>query len=155
MPILTKLEFSYIIDACKKITRSIKRSKRKHDCIISIGRGGMVIARLLSELLDVRDVYIYDISGYGIHGEKKCLGIPKKYVKNKHALIVDDVIQTGGTIHKVLQDLDYYADIAVIAVDKKFHKEYKDSPLNGNTLLYFNEKYDGDNEWIVFPWENI
>jgi hypoxanthine phosphoribosyltransferase len=156
MPSMTYLSFNTIVESCKKLSRKIKRSKIEYDCIVSIGRGGMVISRLLSELLDIRDVYIYDISGYGIHGNKKCLGINEDYIKDRSILLVDDVIQTGGTLSKVIVDLfneSLNADIAVYAVDKKYYKKFdkKSSIYN----IYFTEKYDGDNDWIVFPWESL
>lgn len=126
-----------------------KLSSKKYDAIICVGRGGMVPSRLMSEALDVRQIYFADAKAYNDDdtlGQFTCeLHMPKNV---GNVLIVDDCITTGTTLTNVKK-----------MVDKKLSKDstsdicvlFKNKNLDCDIIS--SVEYDANKTWLVFPWE--
>ena len=149
------VSYSDIVNHCKKLAETIKGDSIKYDCIISIGRGGMVPSRLISELLDIRDVQIFNIKAYT---EDKKLGkvstgsFDYKKLEGKNVLIVDDVYTTGTTIDTVTKLIFDNVEIICLTTVTVFENIQQ---LNNNRQPdIYSTVYNADSDWIVFPWED-
>ena len=98
----------------------------KFDTIYTVGRGGLVPARLMADRLNI-DTIIID---------------PKKIPKN--SLFVDDIFDTGKTYNAVAK---MASDITYVTL---YHRKTSKHPKN----LIFAKETEGD-EYIVFPWDRL
>lgn len=126
---------------------------KKFDAVVSIGRGGMIPARLLAEHLDIHTAYVVDAKAYTKDNKLGEIQISDVKFRDdiKSIILIDDVIFTGTTLD---------------AVFKNIVKNNKQIEYIANAFLYKNDKtryndmdyvysvlYDGDTKWLVFPWE--
>ena len=141
----------------------IKRLKdsdiEKYDLIISLGRGGMIPSRMLSDYIGVNKIKFLDVHKYSQY-ETNSSGIlcidsnfDWKSLENKNILLVDDVYDTGETIHSISEMILSEVSECLIASAVLY--------CNINKLLdtsdcptYHSGSYNPENTWIVFPWEN-
>lgn len=146
------LTWSMVESGCKTIAQSINAlcefQGLKYDCIISIGRGGMVPARILSEYLNIETVYLLNYKSYSGTTSSTAKSEPlNKNIHGKSILLVDDCMATGKTYTNVLAELASYeckiCSLACLYTNKNLQ----------NKPTYFHKEYDADTEWIVFPWE--
>lgn len=120
--------------------------------IITIARGGLVIATLLSHKIGIKDVFVLNTSSY--QGTKK-LNSPRisfkfsraleSYLKDKVVVIVDDISDSGETL----------------AIVESYVKKLKPKVVKTATL-HFKEKLSKfkpsfycktTEKWVVYPWE--
>jgi xanthine phosphoribosyltransferase len=130
--VIEKLYYSYddCIKDCKSLIPRIKIYNP--DAIIAIARGGMTLAQLISEAINLRDIYTINSISYDEEQkfqEVEIFNIPD--IKNKKTiLIVDDIIDSGETMNEVIKifkqkypNIDikclsiFYKDTAVIKPD--------------------------------------
>lgn len=129
-----------------------KKIDNKIDTIICINRGGLVIGRLLSDILNaplgVISAKCYGIGDCNANAEAVFQPIISLIGPvGKRVLLVDDLVDTGRTMKKLLKFMqDSYPDskirTAVLLKDK-------DCPIVPD---YFVELKD-EEDWIVFPYE--
>jgi len=145
------LTWKDIEDKISIITSQIRSSGNKIDCIIAIGRGGMVPARLLADSMNIHTLYMYPVKLYEdnkMHKSEKGISLEsfKHDIEGKNCLLVDDIYDTGETIITTINELVY----------NKFKS------LKIATLMSFETKLDYCGEllnstiekrWYVFPWE--
>ena len=131
---------------CEALAKKVR--KYKPDVLIGISRGGLVPVRLLSDILDNRDVAIMKIEFYKSMG--KTGAFPKitqpltVSLKGKRVLIVDDVADTG---HSLMVAADY--------VKKRGAKQSKIATLHFKPTSAFRPDFflESTDAWIVYPWE--
>lgn len=138
-----------ICQLCKELVKKIKANGYKVDVIVAIARGGWVPARILADLLEVKELYSVKTEHWGmvatITGEAKITQPLNVKLEGKNVLIVDDVADTGETIKLVKEHvksmLAKEIKIAVIDYKKtsKFIPDYYASEMEGW-------------KWIVYPW---
>lgn len=117
------VDWNYIDNACKELANRIKNDNITFDYIYGIPRGGLVIAVIMSHLLDIdilQECYI---------------------ITNEHILFVDDISDTGTTLEK-------YSNTE-IANDAKFLTIHKSTNSKFIPDYYFEET----DSWIIYPWE--
>lgn len=127
---------------------SAKVAGYEPDVLVGISRGGLVPVRLLSDLLDNRNVAVMKIEFYKGIGETK--GFPTitqpltADVKGKKVLIVDDVADTGRSL---LVASDY--------VKRQGAKEVRIATLHFKPTSLFRPDYfiKTTDAWIIYPWE--
>lgn len=150
---MNKLYLSYadILDSIDFISNQIKESSFAPDLLISIGRGGMIPTRLLSDKLNVSNVNYISVKLYNGIGTKMnnlvfesfpSSDIIKKY---QNILIIDDLVDSGITLNTIL-NLSIFKDknIKTATILVKYKSEI--------TPDYFKEILN-NNQWVVFPWE--
>lgn len=140
-----KLDFEDIYKICLKLSDEIKKNNENFDVIIGISRGGIIPARILADMLGVKEIYI--ISSKYYKGIEKRIRKPLvevnfnlKKLKNKNILIVDDVADTGITLSTIIKETNLKAK--TLTLYKKPRSKFEPD--------YY---YDITTEWIVFPWE--
>jgi hypoxanthine phosphoribosyltransferase len=89
-------------DIEKDVTKLAKQISPRPTAIIGIARGGVVIARLLSDLLDMQKIRFFGLRFYkSVDKREKKIEIYqrlKENLKKDDVLLVDDVADTGKSI---------------------------------------------------------
>lgn len=145
-----KVSWTDVIEAFQDVAHQLKDNH--FDCIVCIGRGGMIPARLMSEYLNIRDIHFIPTRYVGDGDNKKVTIRDEHYdfshMEEKSILVVDEIYTTGKSISAIY---NYIFDNA---------NEVKIT----NCVGWLNEKsprkpdvwsklYNGETQWIVFPWE--
>lgn len=139
--------WSTIQETINKLAKCVFASFRP-DVIVAIAKGGLIPARILSDLLGVDEIGVIEAKFYmGIDYRRdkpfiKSIAIPP--IKNKRVLVVDDVSDTGRTLQLVTDTLALHAPQALKSLTLYV------KPWSTYTPDYF---YAVTDEWIVFPWE--
>lgn len=118
--------------------------------IVTMARGGLVPACILSQLLDIKKIKIVSIQHY--KGTKKVKAgpkilanfIPPVSIKSK-ILLIDDVVDTGKTMKMALEILKEWGNEVITASLHFKPKQSKDFKPD----FWANET----EAWIVYPWE--
>jgi len=134
---------------CVDIHRKMKRKRIKPDIIVGVSRGGLIPARILSGLLNNKNLSTMRVTFYSRPGiTKKRPRIAEDLstdINGKVVLIADDVIETGKTLRLTKNYLmSRGAKKAYIAVLLK--KDRK-------TLIKPDFYSRTTGKWIVYPWE--
>jgi uncharacterized protein len=122
--------------------------KPKFEVIIGVSRGGLVLARLMSDLLEIDNVVIAKSEYYSGMGKKnRKPTITQKIQKNiagQNVLLVDDVADTGESLIEIKKHIQTkrpkYLAVATLYL-KPWSKGIPD---------YYASRTEA---WIIFPWE--
>ncbi len=151
-PYYHTLDWKTIDDLATSLALDIKYKNGLFDIVISVGRGGMVPARLLSEKLEIKKVLYFDIKSYTADNKQGAIDayptLPD--LSGKKVLAVDDCLFTGDTWKAVKKTLIdnfsvFGADLAVLYKNNQLKEQFDD--------CYSACLYNGAAEWLVFPWE--
>jgi hypothetical protein len=120
----------------------------KADIVVGVSRGGLVPARILTDLLETPELATIQISFYQNIAQstleptlKQTLTVP---IKGKKVLLVDDIADTGASL-KLAQTHLHQRD----ALETKTATLYlKPQSI---TIPDFYEKQTS--AWVVFPWD--
>ena len=120
--------------------------------LLGVAVGGAVPAALFSRQLENKNFFTISVTSYDSENQQRELFVrnrpEKKYLEGKNVLIVDDILDSGGTI---------------IAVKKLLEEEYNVKSIKVATVFLNTEHcrvrpdYWGieTTDWIVFPWEKV
>jgi len=126
----------------------ISASGYRPDMIVGIARGGWVVARVLSDLLEVNDLASVKISLYSGPEEKSKVPVIAQPIsespKGKRVLIADDVADSGESLMLARRHiLDQGArEIRISTIHLK--------PWSKVTPDYYVSTTES---WILYPWE--
>lgn len=141
-----KLSWNKINSMCKALAKKVE--KFKPDWIVGISRGGLVPARLLSDILDISKVSIIRIEFYKSIGQTADfpqITQPLQVdVKGKKVLLVDDVADTGRSM-VVAKEHVKRAGASEVKVAALHYK-----PKSMVLPDFYVAK---TNAWIIYPWE--
>ncbi|RLE65431.1 MAG: hypothetical protein DRJ38_03740 [Thermoprotei archaeon] len=148
--IMRKISWEEILDFINK-TSTILSSKEKIDVVLAIGSSGLVPAALIATKLKTTEFYSIKVERYNegkppkILYEEPIIRSPLNMDLNgKNVLIVDDLINTGKTITKILeivQKMKAKKIVTLVLVLKK------------GALFKPNYYYLEIDSCPVFPWE--
>lgn len=133
-----------------KLAAKLEAGKGDFDCIVGVSRGGLVLTRLISDLLEIQDVMITRSEYYtdvGKRRERPEITQPiHGKISGRRVLLLDDVADTGESLIEIVRYL----------------KSKKPKELTVATLYikpwskvlpdYFVSRTDA---WIIFPWERL
>jgi hypoxanthine phosphoribosyltransferase len=137
------------------VGRLVARLPRDYDLILSITRGGMVPACLISERLDLRNIVAAAVMFYteGTADPGSTLDEPvflefpaDPLLHGKRVLVIDDVWETGKTamsVRRRVREAGGRSEIAVLHY-KPGRSAFDERPE------YYAETTE---EWIVYPWD--
>lgn len=146
------------IENCVDILAN-KLNDKKFDAVVSIGRGGMIPARLLAEKFDIHNAYIIDAKAYGenvisFNAANNNINVKVSeinFASNIHnVLVVDDCIFTGATLAAVINKIKENKQIEHITNVFLYKNEHVQNIFNN---YLYAKSYDGNTTWLVFPWE--
>jgi len=136
--------YEMLVDQAEKI----RKSSYQPDIIVGVARGGLVPARILTDLLGVPEVATIQIEFYVdiAHTSPQPTlkqGLTKSVVAKK-ALLVDDISDTGQSLK-----------LAKRYLLEQGAKEAKIATLYAKTSTITTPDYleKQTENWIVFPWE--
>lgn len=116
------------------------------DKIIAISRGGLVVARILSDLL-AKPISHITIEAYKNLKQKKSVTItevPSTNFNNQSILIVDEIADSGRTLQRALS---YFKNFQVNKITTlALYIKSKTKPLPD----FWAKKIDA---WVIFPYE--
>lgn len=142
--IFTKLSWEDLAKDCFSLSRKIKETKI--DEIISISRGGMVVSRILSDLLDlpISHIAIESYADMKQQSEPIVTQISPREFKGERILLVDEVSDTGKTYKRALS---YLATLPITKV-------YTASPyIKPHTTVIPDFWVKSLDTWIIFPYD--
>jgi len=134
----------------ENVEEALRRDGYRPDTLVGVLRGGMIVADLLSDLLEVREVYVVGCKSYaGLSpGEVRLYhDLQLRELSGRYVLLVDDVADTGSTLETAVE---------------KILKPRKPHTIRTATLLrkpWSKAKPDytaaTTDAWIIFPWERM
>lgn len=135
----------------KELAEKIKESGYMPDAIVGLTRGGWIPARLVCDILMVKNLYAVKTEHWGLtatkDGTAKLAQPLAVDVKDKNVLVIDDITDTGQSLGLALKHI----------------KELKPANLKSGTLLhithsqvvpdyYVIEVPKEEWTWFIFPW---
>ncbi len=136
------------IDESLLLSQRIKKSGKKFDLIVAIARGGLTLAQLLSDSLQL-PIASFTVESYKDLKQEKLPHITHSLstsLHNKKILLVDDICDTGKTFVRGLEHLQELGaekqNITTASLYFKPHAEYKPD-------FYFGET----SAWVIYPYE--
>ncbi|HMD78748.1 MAG TPA: phosphoribosyltransferase family protein [Nitrososphaerales archaeon] len=136
-------EYGNLADA---LGEKVRATGKKFDLVVGIARGGIPVAMVVSDHLDVKIDFV-NVKSYDDIGKRtppRILSTLTEKIEGKKILLVDDLVDQGDTtafLKKYLTDMKP----AVIEIAVMFKK-----PWSKTEPDYYLEVV---NEWIVFPYE--
>lgn len=137
---------------CQNIYAQLEQDNFCPDLLIGVARGGLVpLAYLASEkLLNNRNTRTINVQSYSDEKKRATIQITSPFYTQdlqhiKSILVIDDLVDTGNTIHEILLMLKKDLPNATIKVATLFYK-----PKSIIKPDYFVAE---TKDWIVFPWE--
>jgi len=131
-----------------RLVKKIRNENFNPDILIGISRGGLVVTRILSDMMDNSNVAIIGVGFYkGINETDKEPIITQDLtidLTKKQVLLIDDVSDTGKSFDYTLNYLKSknLQKIKTVALHYKPHSIFKPD-------IFVNET----SKWIVYPWE--
>ena len=144
------LNWSLYGTAARELASMVANDGFVPDMILSIARGGLVVAGSLGYALDVKNLYVMNVEYYT--GIDERLDVPlilppaPDLVDQGQArvLIVDDVADTGHTLETVRQFCEgKVAEVRTAVIYEKSHSVVK--------CDYVWQRTDA---WVLFPWSS-
>jgi uncharacterized protein len=146
MPNFRYISWSEYGNLAEALAEKVRANGKKYDLVVGIARGGIPIAMVVSDHLNVKIDFI-NVKSYNDIGKRtapRILSTLTEGVAGKDILLVDDLVDQGDTMDFLTRYLD----------DQK--------PKSLETAVMFKKpwsKTDPDyfletvSEWIVFPFE--
>ena len=128
------------------LAEKVRSGGKRFDLVVGIARGGMPVAMVVSDHLDVRIDFINVKSYVGIaeRGTPKILSTLTGEIRGKNILIVDDLVDQGDTMQVVSEYLRGQGP-RLLEVAVLFKK-----PWSKMEPDYYLDVVD---RWVVFPFE--
>lgn len=158
MPPKTILTWSDIDIYVENIINSIESFKFTPDILVSVGRGGMIPTRMISDyFLKAEVIYVpyktYVVGGYTQtqHQPIISLSLLDDIIKGQNILLIDDISDSGSTLMRCQDMIHNYAKFRCC---NTHFKVYSSSLVTKKRWQPLFKGITLDNEnWIVFPWE--
>ncbi|MBS7620154.1 phosphoribosyltransferase [Candidatus Bathyarchaeota archaeon] len=135
----------------KTVAKKIRYSNYSPDLIVGLARGGWVLARVLCDLLRVKDLVSLKVEHWGVtatpNGKAKLKYSFQMDLKGKRILVVDDITDTGESMM-----------LAVEHVKTMNPSEVRTATLRHINGSKFTPDYFGDEitwRWVIFPWNYV
>ncbi|ABP51511.1 MULTISPECIES: phosphoribosyltransferase [Pyrobaculum] len=132
------------------LARKVEESGYVPDVVVAISRGGLVPARIISDVLGVDDVISIGVKYWGLahrRAEKPVLyhSIEPGVIRDRKTLVVDEVADTGHTLM-----------LAKNLLDLMGAREVKTAVLHLKTTSRFIPDYYAEKIeewiWLSYPW---
>ncbi|QGA53562.1 phosphoribosyltransferase [Sulfolobus sp. E5-1-F] len=137
-----------IEDAVFSIGEALVKSNYIPDVLVAVLTGGIVPAKLLSDLLDLKVIRYIDIKFYRSVGKTESKPVIRSVytdsLEGKKVLVVDDVADTGETLEAVSNVITMFNPAKVMTATlylKPWSKRFPD---------FYYKQID---KWIIFPWD--
>ncbi|MCX7881520.1 MAG: phosphoribosyltransferase family protein [Patescibacteria group bacterium] len=129
-----------------KLVKKIKAKKIVFDKLVAISRGGLVIARILSDLLNlpISNIVISSYKNMKQLKEPQIVEVSPSSFINENVLIVDEVSDSGKTFKRALS---YFKNLPTAGI-------YTASPYIKPKTAFIPDFWVKEiNGWIIFPYD--
>jgi uncharacterized protein len=146
MPNFRYISWSEYGNLAEALAEKIRATGRRYDLVVGIARGGIPVAMVVSDHLDVKIDFV-NVKSYNDIGKRappRILSTLTEAIAGKNILLVDDLVDQGDTMafmKKYLMDQKPKSLDTAVMFKKPWSKAEPD---------YFLETVS---EWIVFPFE--
>ncbi|HPX24583.1 MAG TPA: phosphoribosyltransferase family protein [Methanofastidiosum sp.] len=144
------LEWGKVDEAIWTMCDAIKRDY-DFDVIVGIARGGLIPAVRISHIFDDKRLLLIEAKYYkdiGVRDDKPkiTMHLKEEDISGKKILLVDDVLDTGGTLVAIKE---YIRGL--------FPKELRVAVIASKPISQVKPDYAVFNtdKWIIFPWEKM
>ncbi len=141
------LSWKEIINLVRKLSYNISE-KYEPNLIIGLLRGGIIVSRLLSDELRVKDMLSLGVKNYVNIGLKDRIEayqwVNEELLKGKRVLLVDDVCDSGETMRYC------FDKISKIPLESIRSATLHIKPWSKFKPDFYAQQVE---EWIVYPWE--
>ena len=144
------LSWADIEKLVENIEEELGRDGYRPDTLVGILRGGMIVADLLSDLLNIREVYVVGCKSYAelSAGEVRLYhDLLLKDLGGRDVLLVDDVADTGSTLETAVEKILKPRNPRTVRTATLLIKPWSKSKPD-----YTAASTDA---WVVFPWERM
>ncbi len=148
------IPWSTAIRHCYELAVKVAESSYEPQVIIAVSRGGLIPARIVSDVLGVYELYAIRSTLYmhgRIIGGKPLISahLPAELVEGKRVLVVDEVVDTGATMVSILGYLRKLnpLELRTAAI------HYKSSTSTYRPDYYVVELKEW--KWIYYPWSLV
>lgn len=140
----------------KTVLSQLKKRTPMINCIVTMSRGGLVPAVMLSHQLGIRSIIIIDANrteNDDVHAEKHEVRFSYhpnavRAVREKHVLLLDDIAGSGDTLHTAQKIVHRFHPASITTATLVVNLDnLKDRSLKPSVV---GKEVRG---WIVFPWE--
>jgi len=142
------MSWEHFYELAKEVGERIKASGYKPDIIVGLARGGWCLARVLCDLLGVKDLVSLKVEHWGItatpDGKAKLKYPFDLDLSGKRVLVVDDITDTGESMRisveyvKTLNPLEVRTATLRHIEGSKFEPDYYAEGITWR--------------WVIFPW---
>lgn len=131
-----------------RLAEVVVRSGYTPDVVVGVSRGGLIPARIVSDVVGVDDVYSIKASLWGVGGKVSddvLLHRVELPVGDKKVLVVDDVVDSGLTLTRVVEYVKLFkpVDVRTAVLHVKPSSKYLPD--------YYVSKLDVW-VWVIYPW---
>jgi hypothetical protein len=152
-PVFFNVSHERFLDEVETIGRLLDADRWRPDCLIGIGRGGLVPAVYLSHRTGLPLLTVDHSSGEHDFSDELLEKLAARIRAGARMLIVDDINDSGATINYLRAAIEAKIDaadrlrVAVLVhnVRSRARAEYHGSEIDR----------DVDKRWYVFPWEAV
>ena len=145
------VSWSEIEEWTTDVSKKMANAGFKPDVVIGLTRGGWVPARLLCDIMNIKDLYAVKTEHWGVtatrDGNAKLAQKLSGDVKGRRVLIMDDITDTGKSLSLAMEHV----------------RSFKPKSLRSGTLLhvthsliepnYYSVEVPAENwTWFIFPW---
>ncbi|MEM4482029.1 MAG: phosphoribosyltransferase [Desulfurococcaceae archaeon] len=143
------IPWSRALEQCYKLASIVLDEDLEVDAIVAISRGGLVPARIMSDVIGVEELIVLRSKFWGtgvrIREEPELLVHERFNLNGLNVLVVDEVVDTGATMAKVTRFIkDAGSNLVKTAV---LHYKSSSSFIPDYYVEKFNEWV-----WIYYPW---
>ncbi|MEM2025334.1 MAG: phosphoribosyltransferase [Desulfurococcaceae archaeon] len=143
------IPWSRALEQCYKLASIVLDEDLEVDAIVAISRGGLVPARIMSDVIGVEELIVLRSKFWGtgvrIREEPELLVHERLNLNGLNVLVVDEVVDTGATMAKVTRFIkDAGSNLVKTAV---LHYKSSSSFIPDYYVERFNEWV-----WIYYPW---
>ncbi len=142
------MDWELFYNLAKRVAEKIKASGYRPDFVVGLARGGWVLARVLCDLLGVKDLVSLKVEHWGVTATpdgRARLKYPFRIdLSGRRVLVVDDITDTGESMR-----------LATEYVEKLNPAEIRTATLRHIEGSKFVPDYYGDEitwRWVIFPW---
>ncbi len=140
-----------IEDWVKVVIHKIEKDGYSPEIIIGLARGGLVPARLISDRMQLKDLYAVKTEHWGItatpDGQARITQTLPVKISGKSVLVVDDITDTGQSLSLAVKHVEDMgpSHLKSATLLHILHSKYRPD--------YYAEEVPEDKwTWFIFPW---
>lgn len=143
------IPWSKALSMCYRLAELVLDSDEEFTSVVTISRGGLVPARIVSDVIGVEDLHVVRSRFWGVGGtifkEPEVSYYEGLNLSGKKVLIVDEVVDTGSTMSKIFR---LVSDLGASRVKTAVLHYKTSSSLTPDYYVELVEKW----VWIYYPW---